>query len=588
MSRLSYDKNGFYLEGEPFQILSGAIHYFRVVPEYWYDRLYKLKQCGLNTVETVTCWNQHEKQEGIFDFEGILDIGRFIDVAQSLGLYVILRPGPYVCAEMSMGGLPYWLLRDPEIKIRCDNEPFLEKVRAYYHELFKIIRPRLIENGGNIIALQIENEYGSFGDDKAYLQKVKEIYEEEKVSCLMFTSDGPGYFMLSGGTLEGVLATVNFGSNPRDNFALLGRFRDDQPAMCMEYWNGWFDHWYEEHHQRESGETADVFEEMVAKGHSVNLYMFHGGTNFGLLNGANFEEHIQPVVTSYDYNCPVSECGDLTDKYFEIHDRLEKIFGRKLPIDVGNSVKKAYGELILTEKADLFDNLDILSEPVESRATLTFEDMMLGSGLAVYETEFKGPFEKLELEIDDLADRAAIYINDKFMGVKESTGKRWDKVVFGLDFDEIARLKIFVEDLGRVNYGGHIFDRKGICRGVRIANRYHFGWKTYPISLESIDGIRYKGIEDKENKAFLQRPVFYRGILKADQTCDTFIRPEGFTKGFIWINGFNIGRFYNTAGPQKTLYVPGPLLQKGNNVIEILELEKCEKPVAYFVDKEEL
>ena len=585
MSRLSFDEKQFYLDNKPIQILSGAIHYFRVVPEYWHDRLMKLKQCGFNTVETVTCWNQHEKQEGSFDFQGILDIGRFIDEAARVGLYVILRPGPYTCAEMSMGGLPYWLLKDPEIKIRCNNEPFLKKVRAYYHELFKIIRPRLIENGGNIIAVQIENEYGSFGDDREYLKKIKEIYEEEKVSCLMFTSDGPGYFMLSGGTLEGVLATVNFGSNPKDNFNLLRQFRNDQPQMCMEYWNGWFDHWYEQHHERESGETADVFEEMVSAGHSVNLYMFHGGTNFGLINGANYDEHIQPVVTSYDYNCPVSECGDLTDKYYEIHDRLEKIFNKKLPITALNSEKKAYGKLEFTHKADLFDNLDKLAAPIDSRAPLSFEEMDIGSGIAVYTTEFDGPFEELELEIDGLADRASVYIDDRLQGIKEATGKRWDKVQFGLSFGEKAQVKIVIEDMGRVNYGGHIFDKKGICRGVRIANRYHFGWKIYPIDLSDITRISYKQI-DKDIESC--KPGFYKALLDIDTVKDTFIKPIGFSKGFIWINGFNIGRFYNTAGPQKTLYVPAPLLRTGENEIEILELDECIRPEVVFVDKEEL
>lgn len=585
MSRLTYDDNNFYLDKEKFQILSGAIHYFRVVPQYWKDRLVKLSQCGFNTVETVTCWNLHEKKEGLFDFTGILDLGKFIDTAKELGLYVIIRPGPYTCGEMSMGGLPYWLLKDESIKIRCNNEPFLEKVRAYFHELLSIVRPRLIENGGNVIAMQIENEYGSFGDDKGYLEALKNIYEEEGINCMLFTSDGPGLFMLSGGTLEGVLSTVNFGSNPKDNFALLKKFRNNQPTMCMEYWNGWFDHWYEEHHQRESGETADVFEEMLTQCQSVNLYMFHGGTNFGLLNGANYEKHIQPVVTSYDYNCPVSECGDLTDKYYEIHDRLEKFLKKKLPITVLNSEKKAYGKIEFTYRADLFDNLYKLAEPIDSRAPLSFEDMDLGSGIAVYTTEFEGPFEKLELEIDDLADRASIYIDDELQGIKEATGKRWDNVQLGLDFGEKAGVKIVVEDMGRVNYGGHIFDKKGICGGVRIANRYHFRWKTYPIDLTDITGISYK--EMAKDFDFC-KPGFYKTFLDIDIPKDTFIKPVGFTKGFIWINGFNIGRFYNTAGPQKTLFVPAPLLRAGENVIEILELDECIRPEAIFVDREEL
>lgn len=581
MSELTYDEKQFYLHGKPFQILSGAMHYFRIVPEYWRDRLQKAKECGLNTVETVVCWNLHERREGCFDFTGGLNLVEYIRTAQQLGLYVILRPGPYICAEWDMGGLPSWLLQIPGIRVRCCHDKYLEKVRNYFNVLLPMLRPYYVEQGGNIIAMQLENEYGSYGDDREYLREINRIYDENEVTCLRFTSDGPGYFMLGGGTLEGCLATVNFGSNPNGNFELLKQFRKDQPAMCMEYWNGWFDHWYEEHHQRESAETAQVFEEIISAGHSVNLYMFHGGTNFGFYNGANYDQGLQPTVTSYDYNCPVSECGDLTPKYYEIHDCIERYLGRKLPLTVRNLPKRAFGEVKLTQWAGLWDNLDVLGNPIESSYPLTMEEMGLDFGYAVYCSVLEGPFENLELEIDGLHDRAGIFLDGRLAGIKENTGRRNDTIQVGLGFGEKTDLKILVENMGRVNYGGHILDQKGITGGVRIANRYHFGWKMYPVNCEDLSGLQFTTVQHTI-------PAFFKGTFEVEEPADTFVRPRGFCKGAIWINGRNIGRFYQQAGPQKTLYLPAPLLHKGMNEIIVLETDACREPVVVLEENEEL
>lgn len=294
MGILTVDGEHFLMDGEKTTIISGTIHYFRVIPEYWEDRLKKLKACGFNTVETYTCWNLHERREGMFDFTGGLDIAKFLDIAKGLGLNVILRPGPYICAEWDMGGLPSWLLTYPQMRFRCNDRLFLEKVRNYYKELFRYITPRLSTNGGNVIAIQIENEYGSYGDDKEYLNALTDIVKENQVDCLLFTSDGTADFMLNGGLIDNVLATANFGSNPAGNFAQLRKFRPEQPLMCTEYWNGWFDHWYEEHHTRTSIDTAEVLDEMLSSGASVNFYMFHGGTNFAFTNGANYNDVYQP------------------------------------------------------------------------------------------------------------------------------------------------------------------------------------------------------------------------------------------------------------------------------------------------------
>jgi len=589
---LSYKGPQFYLNDQPFRILSGTIHYFRVVPEYWEDRLKKLKACGFNAVETYTCWNLHEPREGEFCFEGMLDLVRYIETAQKLGLYVILRPGPYICAEWDMGGLPSWLLTYPNIHFRCNDPLFLEKVRNYYHKLFELVRPYLGTNGGNILAVQIENEYGSYGDDHSYMNEVLKIYQDEQIDCLLFTSDGPGYFMLNGGSLPGYLAAVNFGSNPKANFRLLKEFSPNQPLFCCEYWNGWFDHWYEEHHVRDAGDTANVLEEMLNMGASVNFYMFHGGTNFAFYNGANYDPSIgiQPTVTSYDYNCPLSENGDMTPKFYAIREVTSRVLGVQNDIEVHNMPRCSYGTVTLTQSGYMFDNLGSLSHKVSTPYLQTMEQLGQDFGFLLYSTILSGPFEETEINIDRLHDRALIYLDGKLMGVKERTGKRDDMVWVGLKRGETCRLDILVENLGRINYGPKIMDAKGIIGGVRLGSMHHFGWDMYPMDCRDLSGIVYHDIADESavSRPNGYGPVFLKGTFHADEPMDTFVRLDGFEKGNVFINGFNLGRYWNSASPQKTLYLPGPLLKKGENEIVVLELESYKKPEIELVDEADL
>lgn len=579
MCSLSYKNDAFYLNGKPYTILSGAIHYFRVVPEYWYDRLKKLKSCGFNTVETYVCWNLHEKKKGVFDFAGILDLGKFIDTAADLGLNVILRPGPYICAEINNGGLPAWLINEKDLEIRCFNETFLKYEKIYLSKVFEIARSRLASNGGNIIAMQIENEYGSYGDDKTYLSILRDFYISSDIDCILFTSDGPEASMLSGGIIPNVLATVNFGSRPEEAKEVLQRFRKDQPFMCMEYWNGWFDHWGNEHHKRASLDTADTFKRILDLNGSVNFYMFHGGTNFGFTNGANYDAEYAPTVTSYDYNSPISECGDLTDKYFAVKKVIEDKFDILLPDDVCNSKKVKYGDVELKDYTDLFSVLSDESY-IESVTPKTFEQLGVDTGFVNYSTLIEGPIEPLELSIDGLYDRAIIFINNKVVG-KYGFYADNKKVSLELKENESVKLDILVENLGRVNYGPHIMEPKGIIRGVRLGNRYHFNWKMYPITLEDVSTIKY---DNSVNDA----PGFYRGVFNVDEPNDTFVRFDNFRKGNILINGFNLGRYWE-IGPQKTLYLPKPLLKKGDNTIVLFEIEGCKDiPKITFSDSEEL
>lgn len=580
MSRLTYDKNGFYLDQKPITLISGTIHYFRVIPEYWEDRLKKLRACGFNTVETYTCWNLHERHEGEFCFEGNLDITRFVKTAQDLGLYVILRPGPYICAEMEFGGLPSWLLTERSMHLRCNDELFLSKVSNYYHELFQQLKPYFAENGGNIIAVQVENEYGSYGNDKDYLRAVAKIYQDNGINEMYFTSDGPNGLMLGGGSLPEYLATANFGSHGKQNFDTLRQFAPDRPVMCTEFWNGWFDHWYEEHHVRASDDTADVLEEMIEDGGSVNLYMFHGGTNFGFTNGANFDDVYQPTITSYDYNCPVSECGDLTPKYFAIKKVIEKHFGKAPDLEVANLPKKDYGMISLTEQAPMFDNLP---EPVLCAHTKTMEELGQDFGFVLYETTLHGPFDESEITIDGLHDRAIFYLDSKQIGIQERTGKRNDKITLSLKKGESAKLSILVENMGRINYGPKLHDEKGILHGVKVGCQFQFGWKMYSLPCDDLSKLVYTPISKE-----VCGPRFLKGTFQVEEAADTFVRLDGFTKGCVYINGFNLGRYWNPAGPQKTLYLPAPLLKQGENEIVVLELENFMTPKILLTDKEDL
>ena len=581
MSRLCYQGEQFLLDQKPFRILSGTIHYFRVTPDYWEDRLKKLRACGFNAVETYTCWNLHERQEGKFDFSGGLDVARFVQTAQKLGLYVILRPGPYICAEMDFGGLPSWLLNRPGLALRCNNPLFLQKVAAYYKQLFDRLRPYLGENGGNIIAVQVENEYGSYGNDKDYLRAVAQIYRDNGVNEFFFTSDGPNQLMLGGGSLPEYLATANFGSCGKEHFDTLRRFAPERPVMCTEFWNGWFDHWYEQHHRRESDDTAAQLEEMMQDGGSVNLYMFHGGTNFGFTNGANHDGCYQPTVTSYDYDCPVSECGDLTEKYFAIKRVAEQYMGKAPDLQVGNLPKKDYGIVALTQQTPLFAHLP---QPVESANTLTMEQLEQDFGFVLYETVLHGPFERSELTIDGLHDRAMIYVDGKLAGIQERTGRRSDSIYLELEPGQTAVLRILVENMGRINYGPKLLDCKGILRGVKLGCQYQFGWKHYSLPCDCPPQHGYEPVG-----AGADAPLFLKGSFTVQQRQDTFVRLDGFTKGNVYINGFNLGRYWNPAGPQKTLYLPAPLLREGENELAVLELEGIDGPAqVHLTDCEDL
>ncbi|WP_054955549.1 glycoside hydrolase family 35 protein [Paenibacillus dakarensis] len=586
MALLSIANKQFQWEGKPLQIISGAIHYFRVVPEYWEDRLLKLKACGFNTVETYLPWNLHEPEEGEFCFDGLADVEGFVRVAEKVGLHVILRPSPYICAEWEFGGLPAWLLRYPDMKVRCMDKLYLEKVDRYYDELIPRLVPLLSSNGGPVIAVQIENEYGSYGNDHQYLNYLKEGLIRRGVNVMLFTSDGPEDGMLQGGMVSDVLATVNFGSNPRVAFEKLREYRPDEPLMCMEFWNGWFDHWLKPHHTRDAEDVAEVFNEMLQAGASVNFYMFHGGTNFGFYNGANNQDIYEPTISSYDYDSPLSECGDATAKLQAVRGIIAKYKGideSELPEMPAPLPKKSYGIITLTGEADLLDQLDLISAPVKHAAPVPMEKLGQNYGFIVYSTHISGPRTGGSLFIQEVRDRAQVYLD----GIYQGTVERWNPQSLLLQIPKGgARLDIVVENMGRVNYGPKLWDPKGITEGVRLNNQFLFDWTIYPLPLKDTLGLTFNDIVDKAT-ARNDRPKFYKGEFQAEELADTFVRLDGWGKGVVWINGFNLGRYWD-QGPQRTLYLPAPLLKKGRNEVIILELHHADEPRIELVDTPDL
>lgn len=553
---------GFVRDGLEHRVLSGAFHYFRVRPEQWRHRLRMLRAMGLNTVETYVPWNLHEPHPG--EFAQLEQVTEFLSAAAEEGLDAIVRPGPYICAEWDNGGLPAWLTGQPGIRLRCMDERYLAAVDAWFDRLIPLIAEHQITHGGNVVMVQVENEYGSYGSDFQYLRHLADGLVRRGIDIPLFTSDGPADHMLTNGTIPGILATVNFGSDPSLNFATFRRYRDKDPLFCMEFWCGWFDHWGNEHVTRDPADAADTLARILEAGASVNIYMAHGGTNFGTWAGANRpgDFHLGSLkadITSYDYDAPIDERGGPTEKFWLFREVLSHYH---TPIEVPPlpPLLEPCG-VELTETLRLFDVLETVT-PVKSAHPLSFEELELSHGLVLYRTGIPGPRAEYQLAIDGLADRAQVFVEGQQVAVLDETNAAVDVAVPG----EWARIDLLVESMGRVNYGPKVGERKGITGAVRHDQMFVHGFLSYPMRLDTIEDLPWGATGSQIG------PVFSRGSLELDEPRDTFISIPGGTKGYVWVNGFLLGRYWN-IGPQHSLYLPWPLLRQGRNEIVVLDLD---------------
>ncbi|XP_051564790.1 beta-galactosidase-1-like protein isoform X1 [Myxocyprinus asiaticus] len=583
---IDYKNNCFRKDGKPFQYISGSIHYSRIPREYWKDRLLKMYMTGLDAIQVYVPWNFHETVQGVFNFAGVRDLEYFLNLANQTGLLVILRPGPYICAEWEMGGLPAWLLQKPNIILRSADTDYLHAVSNWLAVLLNKMRPWLYQNGGNIISVQVENEYGSyFACDYNYMRHLRTLFRlflGEDV--ILFTTDGNTDKEMSCGTLEGLYATIDFGTdtNITTAFNQQRKFEPKGPLVNSEFYTGWLDHWGDKHASVDTEKVSKMLGEMLSMGASVNMYMFEGGTNFGYWNGADHDTRFRSVVTSYDYNAPLSEAGDPTDKLLAIRDVIKNF--RDIPVGPmpPATPKLAYGFVTLRKVGNINNLLDTLSPqgPVRSQYPLTFEEIKQYYGFMLYRTMLPRNVPEptpLISPLNGIHDRAYVSVNGVYQGFME----RDTTLVMNVTGRQGDQLDILVENMGRVNSGSYINDNKGLLGKLILGNDVLTDWLIYPLDIDTAVAngwlqSDHSGVRPGPGMEAGDGPVIYSGTLKPTGLAwDTFVKLNGWTKGQVWVNGVNLGRYWPQKGPQQTLYVPGPFLSATlPNNITVLELER--------------
>lgn len=563
-------EKAFLLNGEPFVVKAAEIHYSRIPHEYWEHRIEMCKAMGMNSICLYIFWNIHEQKPGEFDFTGQNDIAKFCRLAQKHGMWVIVRPGPYVCAEWEMGGLPWWLLKKEDIKLRTNDPLYLERVGLFMNEVGKQLSDLQITRGGNIVMVQVENEYGAYATDKEHIANIRDIVKGAGFTEVpLFQCDWSSNFMNN--ALDDLLWTVNFGAgaNIENQFRRLQKERPNTPLMCSEFWSGWFDHWGRKHETRKTESLVDGLRDMLDRDISFSLYMAHGGTTFGQWGGANAPTY-SAMCSSYDYDAPISEAGHTTEKFFAVRELLGNYLpeGKTLAGIPEQIPMIEIPEFRLTEVAPMLDNLP---EKIISETVKPMEQFDQGWGNILYRnTLHNGSDSNSILEINDVHDWAQVFLDGRKIGTLDR--RKRDKSIMLPPFRDGAVLDIMVEAMGRVNFGQAIHDRKGITNNVILktgdTDSELKNWEIYsfPVDYQFVKGKKY-GKGDKTDV-----PAYYKGTFKVDKPGDVFLDMQKWGKGMAWVNGYPLGRFWK-IGPQQTLFLPGCWLKKGVNEIIILDLD---------------
>jgi beta-galactosidase len=572
----SLGDTAFLLDGKPLQIISGEMHYTRVPREAWRQRMRMAKAMGLNTIGTYVFWNVHEPQKGQYDFAGNNDIAAFVKTAQEEGLWVILRPSPYVCAEWEFGGYPYWLEKEDGLIVRSKEPKYLAAYKRYLTQVGKQLSPLLVNHGGNILMVQIENEYGSYGNDKDYLELNRKMFVDAGFDGQLYTCDPEA--AIKDGHLPGLLPAINGIDDVTKVKQLIGdNYAGKGPYFIAEWYPAWFDWWGTKHHTVPAENYLTKLDAVLSAGISINMYMFHGGTTRGFMNGANYNDKdpYEPQISSYDYDAPLNEAGNATDKFMKFRSVIAKhlLAGQTLPEVPAAKPSIAIPAIKFTRAVSLFNTLPAAKL---SEKPLTFEDLNQAYGFVLYRTTLNGSKSGM-LKINGLRDYGLVYINGKRVAILDRRLKQ-DSVNIDLPKGKVV-LDVLVENLGRINFGPNLLkNKKGITGSVLLAGKELKNWKVYGMPFNDITKISLKaGVHNAG------QPVVKSGSFKLSQVADTYLDMSKWGKGIVWINGHNLGRYWY-IGPQQTLYVPAEWLKKGGNDVTVLELIKPEQNELKAID----
>jgi beta-galactosidase len=568
----------FLLDNKPFQMICGEMHYSRIPREAWRQRMKMARAMGLNTIGTYVFWNIQEPERGNFDFSGNNDIAAFVRTAQEEGLWVVLRPSPYVCAEWEFGGYPYWLQNEKGLVVRSRERKYLKEYRHYLMALGKELAPLQVNHGGNILMIQVENEYGSYGENKEYLAINRRIFQEAGFDGLLYTCDQAND--LAKGYLPGLLPAVNGIDNPEKIKQLIRKYNNGKgPYYVAEWYPAWFDWWGSSHHVVPPEKYAAVLDSLLSAGISVNMYMFHGGTTRAFMNGANYnnKDPYEPQISSYDYDAPLDEAGNPTAKFMAFRAVIQKHLspGETLPDVPAAKPVVPIDEIQFTEATPIFN---ILSPPRKNSGPLTFEDLHQAYGFVLYRTTLNGG-ERGKLVLKGLRDYALVFINGKRASILD---RRHDDSSINVEMPKgKVTLDILVENLGRINFGPYLLkNRKGITQEVLFNSEQLKDWQMYSLPFTDINDVKKTSGTGKYSEA----PVIRRGSFHLGEAGDAYLDMSKWGKGVVWVNGYNLGRYWN-VGPQQTIYVPGEWLKPGNNEIVVLELIKPQQDILRGVEK---